>query len=524
MFAEVSNYQPAAQRHSIRVLAYARAAEELLAQGNPAEARRQLRHVFNYFSHSVSRTIFFGSLLGVAESMDRTYRTLGEIAGAKEFRREGRQSSASAFVEAETAKPPARSAELDAAPAKVPDLSAGRETGAAPDPRIAVGEVGREKESAPQERRLPEKSPGSAVSQKSRRNGKPSAKLELSVVLPTYNRADVLAECLGALNRQSLSPHRFEVIVVDDGSTDATPRLCSHHRPRHEFFYFSRQNGGAGAARRLGVERARGKFLLLINDDTIANGELLAQHLELQRAHAGEKLAVLGNFHYSEAARKRALTWFLSIQPFLFPQVGLKGGVYTNHSFFITCNISVRRELVLAAGSFDPDFRVAEDTELGVRLMERGLKVLYAPELEAIHEHLDFTIADLIRRAEVYGAKLIGLFKKHPHLVADGRGVLGTLDAGSLNRVDSFIKEHEAEIPAAVESLAKFDSVDFTPFFSKQLDGRNAAETVMDLFTRSIPTVYWYHLFRSFLAARNAERNPAAAESGVSSPTMEVAL
>jgi glycosyltransferase involved in cell wall biosynthesis/SAM-dependent methyltransferase len=497
MFAEVSNYQPAAQRHSIRVLAYARAAEELLAKGQRAEARRQLRHVFNYFSHSVSRTIFFGSLLGVAESMDRTYRALGEIEGAEEFRREGRESSASAFVEGKTAKPPARSAELDSAPTRVPDLPVGC---------------------------LPKAVAVAKESPKSRRNGKHAGKLDFSVVLPTYNRAEVLAECLGALNRQSLSPQRFEVIVVDDGSTDTTPRLCSHHQPRHEFLYLKQQNAGAGAARRIGVQRARGKFLLLINDDTIANRELLAQHLELQRAHAGEKIAVLGNFHYSEAAKSRALTWFLTTQPFLFPQVGLKPGVYTNHSFFITCNISVRRDLVLAAGSFDADFRVAEDTELGVRLMQRGLKVLYAPELDAIHEHLDFAIADLIRRAEIYGAKLVTLFEKHPNLVADGKGVLGTLDANSLSKIDSFIKEHEAEIPAAMESLAKFDSIDFTPFFSRQIEDRNAAEIVIDLFTRSVPTVYWYHLFRSFLNARNAGASSSVDESPLPSATERIAL
>lgn len=247
----------------------------------------------------------------------------------------------------------------------------------------------------------------------------------------------------------------------------------------------------------------------MINDDTIAARDLFARHLELQRAHANEKIAVLGHFYYPEAAKKRALTWFLSSQPFLFPQVALKAGVYTNHSFFIACNISVRRDLVLAAGSFDPSFRVGEDTELGVRLMRKGLKVVYSPQLEAVHDHLDFRLSDLIGRAETYGKVLVNLFQKHPDLLVSGNGVLGTLDVASLNEIDSFIAEHEAEVPAAMESLAKFDSIAFLPFFSKQLDGKNAAEVVMDLFTRSIPVVYWYHLFRSFLAARNSSPVPA---------------
>ncbi|HKQ85580.1 MAG TPA: glycosyltransferase, partial [Candidatus Acidoferrales bacterium] len=125
MFVEVAAYQPARDRHAIRVLAYSRAAEELLAQGNRAEARRQLRHAFNYFSHTVSRSIFFGSMAGVAEAMERTYRALGDVKGAEEFRREARQYSAAVF--AESATPPARSAELSTAPKGVPRLSTTRD-------------------------------------------------------------------------------------------------------------------------------------------------------------------------------------------------------------------------------------------------------------------------------------------------------------------------------------------------------------------------------------------------------------
>jgi glycosyltransferase involved in cell wall biosynthesis len=472
MFLEVLSFQPPKLRHSVRVLAYSRAAEQFLAQGNPAEARRQLRHVFNYFSHSVSRSLFFGSFGAVAQSMERTYRALGESHGADEFRAEGRQFSSATFPDVPAVLE--RSAELSAGPVAALALD----------------------KSEP------------ATSEPARRNRAKSEKLDFSVVLPTYNRADVLAACLQALDAQSISSHRFEVIVVDDGSTDATAGLCSNHNPRHEFHYLTQQNGGAGAARRLGVEHARGKYLLLINDDTIASSDLLARHLAAHRSQSRSNLAVLGSFNYPESAKKRALTWFLRCQPFLFPQADMKPGIYTNHSFFITCNISVCRDAVLAAGNFDPAFRVGEDTELGIRLIQKGLKILYVPEASAVHQHLDFTIADLLRRSEVYGNTLVKLFAKHPDLVSDGLGVLGTLDAKSLNKINLFIAENEAEVPQALESLSKFDHVDFTPFFSRQLDGKNAADVVIDLFTHSIPTVYWFHLFRSFLAARSNPPSP----------------
>jgi glycosyltransferase involved in cell wall biosynthesis len=446
MFLEVMNYQPGKHRQSIRVLAYSRAADQFLAEGNRAEARRQLRHVFNFMAHTMSRSIFFSRFVSVAESMEKTYRALGETEAAEEFRREGRHFSASAFSEI----PPARSVSLDPGPAN------------AAEP-VVSGALSNERQP--------------------RRKGKSQANLDFSVIVPTHNRASVLAECLQALDNQSLSARRFEVIVVDDGSNDSTRQLCAGHDPSHEFHYLHQENAGAGAARRLGVEKARGKYLLLMNDDTIASRELLAKHLEEQRARASEKIAVLGNFRYPDEAKRRALTWFLSTNPFLFPQVSLQPGTYATNSFFITCNISVRRDLVLNAGSFDPNFRLSEDTDLGIRLIQRGLRIAYVPEIAAIHQHLDFTIRDLIRRAEMYGKATDKLYEKHPSL-AEGRDPFAAYST-------------ENEVADAVESLAKFDSIDFAPYFSREMDGKNAAEQVMKLFEYAVPTVYWHHFYRA---------------------------
>ena len=100
MYPEVLDFQPARKRRTIRLLAYARAADQFRSQGDAPEARRQLRHVFNFVSHEMSRSIFFGQFLTVAEAMEKTYRALGETEGAAEFRREGRIFSANAFPDA----------------------------------------------------------------------------------------------------------------------------------------------------------------------------------------------------------------------------------------------------------------------------------------------------------------------------------------------------------------------------------------------------------------------------------------
>jgi len=74
----------------------------------------------------------------------------------------------------------------------------------------------------------------------------------LSVIIPTCNRQRVLAECLDALGRQTMPPEMFEVIVVDDGSTDETEQFCRYFQPNYSFQYLRQLNAGAGAARRRG--------------------------------------------------------------------------------------------------------------------------------------------------------------------------------------------------------------------------------------------------------------------------------
>lgn len=460
-FPELLAHHPPQERTALRLLAYARAAEQLAAAGNAREARRQLRHLFSYVPNRIPFETFFGELFSVAEVMERTYRALGETQGAAEFRREARRWAPEVFPE-------------PAGPKTAP-------------PQPAAGPPSANSSAA------------AAIAGATHIRG--GRKLDVSVVIPTYNRRETLAACLHALGNQSFSPRRYEVVVVDDGSSDETEEFCRNFRPRFDFHYVRRENGGAGAARRLGVDHARGKFLVLFNDDTIADRTLLAQHWRAHRDSPGRKLAVLGDFRYPPSERHRALTHFLSTEPFLFPQVTLAPGDHSKNAYFIASNLSVRRDAVLNAGSFDPDFRIAEDTELGVRLREMGFRVRYVPEARAMHDHVAFTLADLIRRAELYGRTELLLLRKHPHLLGDGSGPFGRLDAAAIEKLRGYAAERETEVKEAARSLEKFDSIDFEPFFSRPSGARSAAEDVMEAFKLAVPAVFWFHIVRGFLAA-----------------------
>lgn len=137
---------------------------------------------------------------------------------------------------------------------------------------------------------------------------------------------------------------------------------------------------------------------------------------------------MLGDFRFPPAAQQRALTRFLTQSPFFFPQVTLRAGEYWEYTYVVTCNLSVQRDAVLAVGSFDARFRVAEDSDLGLRLSRKGFSVRYIPEAQAIHQHLPFTIPDLIRRATSYGANQLAFLRKHPTLLQGGRTFFGMLD------------------------------------------------------------------------------------------------
>jgi glycosyltransferase involved in cell wall biosynthesis len=88
----------------------------------------------------------------------------------------------------------------------------------------------------------------------------------ISVIIPTYNERGVLQDCLKSLENQN---HRdFEIIMVDDGSTDATPKILRDAAKNlANFCFFEQDHGGAGAARNLGAKHARGNILVFVDAD-----------------------------------------------------------------------------------------------------------------------------------------------------------------------------------------------------------------------------------------------------------------
>lgn len=234
---------------------------------------------------------------------------------------------------------------------------------------------------------------------------------ELSVVVPTHGRPDSLVRLLRALARQTMRADRFEVLVTDDGSRPSVVPIVRQLAVPYALECEWQAQGGPGAARNRAIAKARGRLLLILNDDAGPCDDLLEKHLA---AHGdGAPRAVLGDFPYAPEADS-ALARACAKLGLVFPYALLQRDAPNGGNFFWTCNLSVPRRSVLDAGGFDESFRdpICEDVELGHRLAARGVGVWYLPGAPCLHHHLLDTEA-FVRRQIDLGRGMVRLWRKH---------------------------------------------------------------------------------------------------------------
>lgn len=237
-----------------------------------------------------------------------------------------------------------------------------------------------------------------------------------SVVIPTYKRLPMLLRVLEALGAQKNAPE-FEVIVIDDGSDDGTKERCQQFRPAFPFTFRSQPNGGPGMARNHGVSLAKGRYVVLIGDDTVPEPEFLAEHERVHRdAHYEPMLACLGYTGWPRGERVTAFMDYINDYGLQFGYKLIRDGEIVPFNFFYTSNLSLTRAL-LASRPFDTSFPSAawEDIELAYRLDAEGLKIRYNAKAVTRHYH-QMTIDSFARRQYTVGRSGAIFYEKHPNL------------------------------------------------------------------------------------------------------------
>lgn len=230
----------------------------------------------------------------------------------------------------------------------------------------------------------------------------------LSVVIPTYNRRDRLARVLAALERQTIPAGEFEVVVVDDGSTDGSSDWLAKQKPTYGLRSLKLSNGGPARARNAGVEAAGSEILLFIDDDVEPTESLVSEHL---KSHERERdVVVIGPL---ASLPEYAQPWVAWEQAKVEAQYRAmqRGDWAPTFRQFWTGNASVAKRHVLAAGGFDPSFLRAEDVELGVRLMNLGIGFRFNAAARGLH-HAERSLDSWEGMHSSYGRAEVEIFAK----------------------------------------------------------------------------------------------------------------
>jgi len=199
----------------------------------------------------------------------------------------------------------------------------------------------------------------------------------ISVIIPVYNAAYCIARCLD--NLLSSDYNNFEVLVVDDASTDETTRLASRADCR---IVRQTSNRGAAAARNRGSREARGKILFFLDADVFIQREALGLIVEdlVEKSSAS---AVIGVYAVSQES-KGFYSQYQNLFT-IFNHERSKGYI----GWFWTAMGAVTREAFEAAGGFNEHYTgaSAEDVELGYMMNRKGFKILYDNRIRGIHYH-----------------------------------------------------------------------------------------------------------------------------------------
>lgn len=229
-----------------------------------------------------------------------------------------------------------------------------------------------------------------------------------SVIVPAHNARATLGACLQALLRQTLPPERYEIIVVDDGSTDGTDRVAAAFGVQ----VLRQPRKGPAAARNAGAAIARGTIVVFTDADCAPCPDWLERMLApfadptvvgVKGAYRSAQRALLPRFIQAEYEDK-------------YDRLRQCDRI----AFVDGYAAAYRRAIFLAEGGFDPVFPVpsAEDIEFSFRLARRGHRLVFAPEARVYHQHA-IALRHYLRRKFRYGYWRLLVYRRYPERALD---------------------------------------------------------------------------------------------------------
>tara|TARA_B100000963_G_scaffold354883_1_gene372160 strand:- start:170 stop:1087 length:918 start_codon:yes stop_codon:yes gene_type:complete len=237
--------------------------------------------------------------------------------------------------------------------------------------------------------------------------------MNVSIVIPTYNRKPILIKCLHALENQILNKliGFYEILVIDDGSTDGTTKWIKENQEKlpHVVLY-DQEHGGPALGRNLGVIKSKGDIVIFIDSDLVVVDKFIIHHVNKLHKYWLNK-------------NKKCFTYgsVINTSNFQNPLSEINKITDISFAYFATGNVAISKDLLIEVGLFDTSFSLYgwEDLELGERLKKIGTKLIKCPEAKGFHWHPAFNcdqIPALINK-EIERAKMALVFyQKHKNM------------------------------------------------------------------------------------------------------------
>jgi glycosyltransferase involved in cell wall biosynthesis len=228
--------------------------------------------------------------------------------------------------------------------------------------------------------------------------GQPKA----SIIIPTFNRRVILQKALVALAKSTISFDDFEVVVVDDGSTDDTNAMITALDMPYKLVYERQERKGPASARNRAIGLAQGEIMIFIDSDIVVVPEFVGAHLAVHRQP--RVVAVGPVVHTNDLDNPDSASFRITD---------------LSRAFFATGNASVAKQHLLRAGLFDEDFDQYgwEDLELGHRLQKLGLRRVKVPEAIGYHYKEGLTVSSIPKhrqRERERGRMAVVFYEKDP--------------------------------------------------------------------------------------------------------------
>lgn len=231
--------------------------------------------------------------------------------------------------------------------------------------------------------------------------------MDISIIIPTYNRKEKIKQCLDSILIQDCHPYTFEVIVVDDGSNDGTGEMIREVSRRHKNIkYHYRPSKGPASARNLGLVNAAADIIAFTDSDCILDPFWIRSMMLAHISHP-QATAIGGATKVDSRNIKAVVSQSLSDGAIKADLDGKKEVI-----FFPTCNVSVKKKFMIEKFNESFVFPAGEDLDLFWRLFKHGGKFVYKPDALIFHGcHPD--IRSFLSQAYLYGRG--NLLAQHIH-------------------------------------------------------------------------------------------------------------